>query len=66
MLIIESVLSDEEYGSDGCEDFSRGVIKYFGDNCGFYYGVSFGELERGLMDYFYLEDIRMMFFWKEE
>ena len=31
----ESALSDEEYGSDGREDFSRGVTKHPGDNRGF-------------------------------
>ena len=60
-LITESALSDEEYGSDGREDFSRGVSKR-----GFYHGVSPGESERGLMDYFYPEDTRTMFLRKEE
>lgn len=65
-LITESALSDEEYGSDGREDFSRGVTKHPGDNRGFYHGVSPGESERGLMDYFYPEDTRTMFLRKEE
>lgn len=62
----ESALSDEEYGSDGREDFSRGGTKHPGDNRGFYHGVSPGESERGLMDYFYPEDTRTMFLRKEE
>ena len=65
-LITESALSDEEYGSDGREDFSRGVTKHPGDNRGFYHGVSPGKSERGLMDYFYPEDTRTMFLRKEE
>lgn len=65
-LITESALSDEEYGSDGREDFSRGGTKHPGDNRGFYHGVSPGESERGLMDYFYPEDTRTMFLRKEE
>ena len=66
ILITESALSDEEYGSDGREDFSRGITKHPGDNRGFYHGVSPGEPERGLMDYFYPEDTRSMFLRKEE
>ena len=41
-------------------------LQHPGDNRGFYHGVSPGEPERGLMDYFYPEDTRSMFLRKEE
>lgn len=64
-LITESALSDEEYGSDVREDFSRGVTKHPGDNRGFYHGVSPGESERGLMDYFIRKTQERCFFGKK-
>ncbi len=50
----------------GVKTSAGGVTKHPGDNRGFYHGVSPGESERGLMDYFYPEDTRTMFLRKEE
>lgn len=66
MLVTESTLDNEEVCNDGREAFSRGITRHPCDNRGFYHGVSPGESERNLLDYYYPEDTRMMYLCNEE
>lgn len=65
-LITESALSNEEFGNEGREAFSRGIPRTPGDNRGFYHGVSVGAPKKDLMDYYYPEDTHQMYLRKEE
>lgn len=66
LLIKRLPVDDEDYPDDGREDFSRGINKEFKGYHGYYHGVSPGESEMNLVDYYYPEDTHIVFLQKQE